>query len=139
MWDNPKLLNWIANLLFALSMVAILYAVLYAVVHLPIFPLREVKIDGQLNHVSREQVKLIVSKHLKGNFFNSLHGQFILYIKWENNVFLILITSSMKMVWLSISSTAKADLKKTGENVALKTLIGIFTNKSIFTKNVKFS
>ena len=69
MWDKPKLLNWIANLLFALSMVAILYAVLYAVVHLPIFPLREVKIDGQLNHVSREQVKLIVSKHLKGNFF----------------------------------------------------------------------
>ena len=46
-----------------------LYAVLYVVVHLPIFPLREVKVDGQLNHVSREQVKLIVAKHLKGNFF----------------------------------------------------------------------
>lgn len=46
-----------------------LYATLYVVVHLPIFPLREVKVDGQLNHVSREQVKLIVAKHLKGNFF----------------------------------------------------------------------
>ena len=69
MWDKPTLLNWIANLLFALSVVAMLYAALYAVVHLPIFPLREVKIDGQLNHVSREQVKLIVGKHLKGNFF----------------------------------------------------------------------
>ena len=55
MWDKPTLLNWIANLLFALSVVAMLYAALYAVVHLPIFPLREVKIDGQLNHVSREQ------------------------------------------------------------------------------------
>ena len=69
MWHKPTLLNWIANLLFALSLVAMLYAVLYAVVHLPIFPLREVKVDGQLNHVSREQVQLIVAKHLKGNFF----------------------------------------------------------------------
>lgn len=69
MWDRPALLNWIANLLYALSMVAVLYAVVYVVVHLPIFPLREVKVDGELRHVSREQVKLIVAKHLKGNFF----------------------------------------------------------------------
>jgi cell division protein FtsQ len=69
MWDKPTLLNWIANLLFALSVVVMLYAVLFAVVHLPIFPLREVKVEGELNHVNREQVKLIVAKHLKGNFF----------------------------------------------------------------------
>jgi cell division protein FtsQ len=69
MWDKPALLNWIASLLFALSVVVMLYAALFAVVHLPIFPLREVQIDGQLSHVSREQVKLIVGKHLKGNFF----------------------------------------------------------------------
>jgi len=69
MWDKPTVLNWIANMLFAVSVVAMLYAVIYLVVHLPIFPLREVKVDGQLSHVSREQVKLIVAKHLKGNFF----------------------------------------------------------------------
>ena len=69
MWDKPALLNWTANLLFALSVVVMLYAALYVVVHLPIFPLREVKVEGQLNHVNREQVKLIVAKHLKGNFF----------------------------------------------------------------------
>jgi cell division protein FtsQ len=69
MWDKPRLLNWIANLLFAVCVVTALYATLYVVVHLPIFPLREVKVDGQLSHVSREQVKLIVEKHLKGNFF----------------------------------------------------------------------
>lgn len=62
-------MNWISSLLFALSVVAMLYAALYIVVHLPIFPLREVKVDGQLSHVSREQVKLIVARHLKGNFF----------------------------------------------------------------------
>lgn len=69
MWDRPSLLNWIANLLFAMSVVAMLYAALYVVVHLPIFPLREVKVGGQLTHVTREQVKLIVAKHLRGNFF----------------------------------------------------------------------
>ncbi len=69
MWDRPTLLNWIANLLYAFSIVVMFYAVIYVVVHLPIFPLREVKVDGQLHHVSREQVKLIVAKHLKGNFF----------------------------------------------------------------------
>jgi cell division protein FtsQ len=69
MWDRPALLNWIANLLFALSVVVMLYAVLFVVVHLPIFQLREVNVEGRLNHVSREQVQLIVAKHLKGNFF----------------------------------------------------------------------
>ncbi len=69
MWDKPRLLNWIANLLYALFVVLLLYALLFIVVHLPIFPLREVKVEGQLAHVNREQVKLIVAKHLKGNFF----------------------------------------------------------------------
>lgn len=69
MWDKPALLNWIANLLYAMSVVAMLYATLFVVVHLPIFPLREVKVDGQLAHVTREQVQLIAAKHLKGNFF----------------------------------------------------------------------
>ncbi|MDD2833895.1 MAG: cell division protein FtsQ/DivIB [Methylotenera sp.] len=69
MWDRPALLNWVANLLYALSLVVMLYAAIYVVVHLPIFPLREVKVDGQLNHVTREQVQLIVARHMKGNFF----------------------------------------------------------------------
>ena len=69
MWDRPTLLNMTANLLFALSVVVMLYAALYAVVHLPIFPLREVKVEGELSHVNRDQIKLIVAKHLKGNFF----------------------------------------------------------------------
>jgi len=69
MWDKPRLLNWLANFLYALAVVLMLYALLFVVVHLPIFPLREVKVEGQLAHVNREQVKLIVAKHLKGNFF----------------------------------------------------------------------
>lgn len=69
MWNKPQLLNWIANFLFATSIVMMLYVLLYVVVHLPIFPLREVKVEGHLTHVTREQIKLIVAKHLKGNFF----------------------------------------------------------------------
>jgi cell division protein FtsQ len=69
MWDKPRLLNWLANLLFALSVVLMLYALVFVVVHLPIFPLREVNINGELVHVNPEQAKLIVAKHLKGNFF----------------------------------------------------------------------
>jgi cell division protein FtsQ len=69
MWNKPKLLNWISSLLFASVIVLMLYSLLYLVVHLPIFPLREVKVEGHLNHVTREQVKLIVERHLKGNFF----------------------------------------------------------------------
>ncbi|HEX5539290.1 MAG TPA: cell division protein FtsQ/DivIB [Methylophilaceae bacterium] len=69
MWDKPQVLNWIANFLYALAAVMLLYGVLFVVVHLPIFPLREIRVEGQLNHVTREQLKLIAERHLKGNFF----------------------------------------------------------------------
>ena len=69
MWDRPAAMLWIANLLYSLAAVLLLYAVLFVVIHLPIFPLREVKVNGELNHVTREQLKLIVSHYLQGNFF----------------------------------------------------------------------
>jgi len=69
MWDKPSLLNWLANFIYAISVVLMLYGALYVLVHLPIFPIREVKVIGAINHVNREQVQLIVAKHLKGNFF----------------------------------------------------------------------
>ena len=69
MWNKPHLLNLVATTLYALSAVVIVYASIYVIVHLPIFPLKEVKIEGALQHVSRDQVKLIVAQHLKGNFF----------------------------------------------------------------------
>lgn len=69
MWDRPQLMLWFANFLYALAAVLLLYSTLFVVVHLPIFPLREVKIEGELDHVTQEQLKLIVGKHLRGNFF----------------------------------------------------------------------
>ena len=69
MWDRPAVLLWIANLLYALAAVLLMYATLFVVVHLPIFPLKEVRVEGDLTHVTREQLKLIVNRHLQGNFF----------------------------------------------------------------------
>ncbi len=69
MWDKPSALNWLANLLFALAVLMMFYGLLFVVVHLPIFPIREVKVIGQVNHVNEAQVRLIVDQHLKGNFF----------------------------------------------------------------------
>lgn len=69
MWDKPAFMLWLANLLYAVAAILLLYAVLFLVVHLPVFPLREVKVNGELRHVTREQVQFIVTRALKGNFF----------------------------------------------------------------------
>lgn len=69
MWDKPTLLNWLANLLFSLAVVMLLYAVLFVVLHLPLFPVKHVQVEGNLNHVNHAQMQLIVSKYLQGNFY----------------------------------------------------------------------
>jgi cell division protein FtsQ len=69
MWDKPQALLWTANMLYALAVVLLLYAVLFVVIHLPIFPLRGVQVNGDMPHVTREQLRLIVNRHLQGNFF----------------------------------------------------------------------
>jgi cell division protein FtsQ len=69
MWDKPQALNWLANSLFALAFVMFMYGAIFVVVHLPIFPLREIRVEGQLAHVTREQVKLISTRYIQGNFF----------------------------------------------------------------------
>lgn len=69
MWDKPQAMLWTANFLYALAAVLLLYAVLFVVIHLPIFPLRSVQVSGEMHHVTREQLRLIVSRHLQGNFF----------------------------------------------------------------------
>ena len=60
---------WLANMLYALAAVLLIYGVLFVVIHLPLFPLRQVDVKGELHHVNREQVQFIVQRELKGNFF----------------------------------------------------------------------
>jgi len=75
MWDRPELLTATANLLYGLAVVALMYLVLIVTVHLPVFPVREVKVMGAVSHVTRDQIETVVRNELKGNFFTiSLGG-----------------------------------------------------------------
>lgn len=69
MWDKPALMMWLANLLYALAALLLMYALLFVVVHLPVFPVRQIVVAGDLKHITREQVQYIVKHELKGTFF----------------------------------------------------------------------
>lgn len=69
MWDKPEALNAIANALFGVAFLLVLYAGFMFVVHLPIFPLREVRVLSEPKHVPRGAVEAVVKKELKGTFF----------------------------------------------------------------------
>ena len=69
MWDKPEVLNAIAGLLFAAALLLAAYGGVHYVVRLPVFPLREVRIDGELTHVTREQLETLARREVKGNFF----------------------------------------------------------------------
>ena len=69
MWDDHKLMNHMANLLFGLAVAGLLYALLMVVLRLPVFPLRGVSVIGGVAQTTREQVEAIVREELRGNFF----------------------------------------------------------------------
>ncbi len=69
MWDKPEIMLWLADLLYALAAILLLYTVLFVLIHLPLFPVREIRVNGQLHHVTRQQVQYIVNRELVGNFF----------------------------------------------------------------------
>jgi cell division protein FtsQ len=69
MWDDHRLLAQLANLLYGLAGVGLLYAALMVTVRLPIFPLRDVSVTGRVVHTTRDQVESIVREELRGNFF----------------------------------------------------------------------
>jgi cell division protein FtsQ len=68
-WDRPALLNAAANALYGVATVLGLYALFFLVIHLPIFPMKEVRVLGTLQNVTREQVEATVRTQLAGNFF----------------------------------------------------------------------
>jgi cell division protein FtsQ len=69
MWHNARLLNLLANTLYVVAGMSLLYTLVLIIVRLPIFPIREIKVSGDLVHVNQQQVKLIADEHIKGNFF----------------------------------------------------------------------
>ncbi|MBE9608057.1 cell division protein FtsQ/DivIB [Chitinilyticum piscinae] len=69
MWDKPQLLLWLANLLTALAVLLLFYSLLFLAVHSPLFPVKRIKVDGNLAHITREQLDYVVKNELKGTFF----------------------------------------------------------------------
>ncbi|RPI48032.1 MAG: FtsQ-type POTRA domain-containing protein [Betaproteobacteria bacterium] len=69
MWDKPELLNAIANTLFGLAFLLVLYASFVFVVHLPVFPLREVRVATDPKFVQRSEIEAVVKRELRGTFF----------------------------------------------------------------------
>lgn len=69
MWNNVRQLNLAANALHALLALALLAAGGYWLVQRPNFALREIRIEGDTDHISALTVRTSVVGRLKGNFF----------------------------------------------------------------------
>jgi cell division protein FtsQ len=69
MWDRPSLLNAVADALFAIAVLLVAAAAAVYAARLPQFSLREVRIAGELNHVTREQIEDVVKREVRGGFF----------------------------------------------------------------------
>lgn len=68
MWDNHKALQTLASFLFAVASLALVYAGGYWLAHSKYFPVRQIRIDGQLSHITAEQLKLVAESELRGTF-----------------------------------------------------------------------
>jgi cell division protein FtsQ len=69
MWNNPRLLNAISAVLIAAACFVLLFAAVTWVQRSPLFPLREITVDGRLAHTAAADVERAARGHLRGNFF----------------------------------------------------------------------
>ncbi|MBB3261383.1 cell division protein FtsQ [Paraburkholderia bannensis] len=69
MWNNVRQLNLAANALHTLLVLALLVAGCYWLVQRPNFALREIRIEGDTEHINAPTVRASVVGRLKGNFF----------------------------------------------------------------------
>jgi cell division protein FtsQ len=63
------MLNKVASALFAAAAVMAAYALIHYAVRLPVFPLREVRMNEAIRHVTPAQIEAIVRGEIDGNFF----------------------------------------------------------------------
>ena len=70
MWDEPRLLNTAANALFALALVLVVYAAGTMIAHSPVFPLRAIRVQGNIEHVDSGQIVAALQGRVSGTFFS---------------------------------------------------------------------
>ncbi|KVE39718.1 cell division protein FtsQ/DivIB [Burkholderia sp. TSV86] len=69
MWNNVRQLNLAASALYALLLLVLAAAGCYWLIQRPAFALREIRIDGDTEHINAPTVRAGVVGRLKGNFF----------------------------------------------------------------------
>jgi len=69
MWDKPEYLKRIADALFVLALLGVLYAVLIYALHQPIFNIRLVRIVTPIDHVTQSQIEEIIRREVRGSLF----------------------------------------------------------------------
>jgi len=69
MWDEPRMLNTVANALFVFAFALLAYAAGTALAHSPAFVLRVIRVEGGLEHVSRGQIVDALQGRVRGTFF----------------------------------------------------------------------
>jgi cell division protein FtsQ len=69
MWNNVRQMNLASSALHAIFVLALLGAAGLYAIQRPEFRLREIKIDGDTQHINSPTVRATVIGHLKGSFF----------------------------------------------------------------------
>jgi cell division protein FtsQ len=69
MWDNHIALRRLANGLLLASLAMLLYALGFWITHAPVFPVKKIRISGEMERVTAEQLKFIAEHELTGTFF----------------------------------------------------------------------
>ena len=89
MWDRPDLLNSAASALYGLGILLALIVGVAVVVRLPVFPLREIRLESAPAHVTRDEIERHMKGTIRGNFFTldieSIRTSF-LRIPWVRSV-----------------------------------------------------
>ena len=70
MWDNPRLLNMLAGFLVGLTGLAIALTGLQLAMRSPLWPVRDVTVQGSLEHTTRGEIEAALRGRVAGNFFS---------------------------------------------------------------------
>ena len=70
MWDNPRQLNMLAGFLVGLVVLAFTLAAVQLALRSPLWPVRDVTIQGELRHTLRSEIEAALVGRVHGNFFS---------------------------------------------------------------------
>lgn len=70
MWDNPRQLNILAGFLVGLVVLAVTLTGLQMALRSPLWPVRDVTVQGELEHTLRSEIEAALYNRVSGNFFS---------------------------------------------------------------------